>query len=418
MLKIAEFMIESGMNADAISLPECSRAFCEKAKAGLAGEQSELPMIPTYLKAPGRLPQNGRAAVIDCGGTNLRLASVGVKNGKATLEDFVNMPMPGSEAPVTWENFVAELAKGILPFTAAADAIGFCFSYPAQALPNLDSRVIGLTKQVRITGAEGQNPGRALTEALTALGCAPKKVVVLNDTPAVLLGGAVQNDAKDCDGCVGLVAGTGLNTCCVLDAADIPKLDGMSGKMLVNLESGSYNGFCRGSIDLEMDALLPDTGYYVGEKMCSGRYLGMLCMYIMKAAAREGIFSDYAAEVIEKMTEVTTPTIDKWGRGRLPKGFSAEDKVNLVYIINELFDRAARCVASELCGIMLLTGQGKEKPLLIAADGSLFNKSALFRPELERYMDIYAGEILERRYRFAAGENLTLLGTAAAALMN
>ena len=138
----------------------------------------------------------------------------------------------------------------------------------------------------------------------------------------------------------------------------------------------------------------------------------------MKAAAREGIFSDYASAVIERMTEVTTPTIDKWGRGRFPKGFSAEDKVNLVYIINELFDRAARCAAAELCGIMLLTGQGREKPLNIAADGSLFNKSALFVPELTKHMDIFAGEIMERRYRFVTGENLTLLGTAAAALMN
>ena len=418
MLKIAEFMIDSGMNADAVSLYDCAAAFCEKARTGLSGKQDELPMIPTYLKAPGRMPQSGTAAVIDAGGTNLRLSSVSFKGGKPCIESLKQLPMPGSEAPVAWEEFISTLAQELRPFADAADAIGFCFSYPAEAGSDLDSRVLGLTKQVKIEGAEGRFPGRDLAAALRTLGFAEKKVVVLNDTPAVLLGGAAMHGTKDCDGYAGLIAGTGLNTCCVLDVSDIPKLSMGSGKMLVNLESGSFSGFARGSIDLAMDEDLPDTGYYVGEKMCSGRYLGMLCMYIMKAAAREGIFSDYASAVIEKMTEVTTPTIDKWGRGRFPKGFSAEDKVNLVYIINELFDRAARCAAAELCGIMLLTGQGREKPLNIAADGSLFNKSALFVPELTKHMDIFAGEIMERRYRFVTGENLTLLGTAAAALMN
>ncbi len=418
MLKIAEFMIDSGMNADAVSLYDCAASFCEKARTGLSGKQDELPMIPTYLKAPGRMPQSGTAAVIDAGGTNLRLSSVSFKGGKPCIDSLKQLPMPGSEAPIAWEEFISTLAQELRPFADAADAIGFCFSYPAEAGSDLDSRVLGLTKQVKIEGAEGRFPGRDLATALRTLGCAEKKVVVLNDTPAVLLGGAAMHGTKDCDGYAGLIAGTGLNTCCVLDVSDIPKLSMGSGKMLVNLESGSFSGFARGSIDLAMDEDLPDTGYYVGEKMCSGRYLGMLCMYIMKAAAREGIFSDYASAVIEKMTEVTTPTIDKWGRGRFPKGFSAEDKVNLVYIINELFDRAARCAAAELCGIMLLTGQGREKPLNIAADGSLFNKSALFVPELTKQMDIFAGEIMERRYRFVTGENLTLLGTAAAALMN
>lgn len=418
MLRIAEFMIDSGMNADAVSLYDCAAAFCEKARTGLSGKQDELPMIPTYLKAPGRMPQSGTAAVIDAGGTNLRLSSVSFKGGKPCIESLKQLPMPGSEAPIAWEEFISTLAQELRPFADAADAIGFCFSYPAEAGSDLDSRVLGLTKQVKIEGAEGRFPGRDLAAALRTFGCAEKKVVVLNDTPAVLLGGAAMHGTKDCDGYAGLIAGTGLNTCCVLDVSDIPKLSMGSGKMLVNLESGSFSGFARGSIDLAMDEDLPDTGYYVGEKMCSGRYLGMLCMYIMKAAAMEGIFSDYASAVIERMTEVTTPTIDKWGRGRFPKGFSAEDKVNLVYIINELFDRAARCAAAELCGIMLLTGQGREKPLNIAADGSLFNKSALFVPELTKHMDIFAGEIMERRYRFVTGENLTLLGTAAAALMN
>lgn len=418
MLRIAEFMIDKGMNADAVKVYDCARLFCERASSGLAAAQDELPMIPTYLKAPSQKPISGKAAVIDAGGTNLRLALVEFEKGKPNIAELKNLPMPGSDSAVAWEDFISLIASELLPFAKAADSLGFCFSYPSEALPELDCRILGLTKQVKIENAVGKLPGAELKCSLGLLGCHVEKSVVLNDTPAVLLGAAALHGAKGCDGYVGLIAGTGLNTCCALPVGDIAKLNAQGGKMLVNLESGSFSGFERGSIDLSMDTLLPDSGYYVGEKMCSGRYLGMLCMHILKAAAEEGIFSDYASEVIGKMTEVTTPTIDKWGRGRLPKGFSAEDKVNLVYIINELFDRAARCAASELCGIMLLTGQGREKPLRIAVDGSLYSKSALFAPQLHEYMEVYAGEIMERRFEFVSGENLTLLGTAAAALTN
>ncbi len=418
MLKIAEFMIDHGMNADALQVYDCAKLFCEKARAGLNAKQDELPMIPTYLKAPSIMPKSGKAAVIDAGGTNLRFALVDLANGKPSIEAFKTTAMPGSETAADWDEFIGTAAEELLPYAEAADSVGFCFSYPAEALPTLDSRVLGLTKQVKLDNAVGRLPGADLTAALGGMGCRDKKVVVLNDTPAVLLGGAALHGTKGCDGYAGLIAGTGLNTCCTLSGADIPKLADANGRMLVNLESGSFSGVKRGDLDLAMDSELPDTGYYIGEKMCSGRYLGTLCMYILKAAAAEGIFSDYAASVIEKMTEVVTPTIDKWGRGRLPKGFSAEDKVNLVYIINELFDRAARFAASELCGIMLLTGQGREKPLRIAVDGSLYTKSAMFAPQLREYMEIYAGEIMERRFEFVGGSDLTLLGTAAAALMN
>jgi hexokinase len=221
------------------------------------------------------------------------------------------------------------------------------------------------------------------------------------------------------DGYIGIVAGTGCNTCCEIECGKIGKL-GIPGsrKMLVNLESGSFCAFPRGDADLAMDEDLPDTGAYVAEKMISGRYLGQVCMYTLKMAAKEGLFSERATEIIEKMTEVTTPTIDKWGSARFPKGFNSEDRVNLVYIISEIFERSARCIASKICGILEVTGAGSSRPACIAVDGSLYSESKLLRPELERFMDVYAGEIMGRRYEFVNAENMSLIGTAAAVLMS
>ena len=94
------------------------------------------------------------------------------------------------------------------------------------------------------------------------------------------------------------------------------------------------------------------------------------------------------------------------------------DKDIAVYIIRELFDRAARCMCCTLSAILLLTGEGTDKPVCISVDGSLFKKSALFRPHLEKHMQEFAGETLDRKFEFVTCDETTLLGTAAAVLLN
>lgn len=410
-------MKNHGMDAERVNLAEYTGAFAQAMKQGLCSQQKEMPMLPTYLYSSGRLQKGERAIVIDAGGTNLRTALIGFDGKKAVIEALDKRPMPGADSSVTWDEFISYVADLIQPLLSKAKNIGFCFSYPVEITPDCDGRVLSLTKQVKIEDAVGKYIGASLCTELERRRENPGKIVVLNDTPAVLLAGrAVAKESYD--GYIGLVAGTGCNTCCEIDCADIKKIEcSGSKKMLVNLESGSFAEFPRGDADIAMDTDLPDTGEYIAEKMISGRYLGQVCMYTLKMAASEGLFSERATEIIEKMTEVATPTIDKWGSGRFPKGFNSEDRVNLVYIINEIFERSARCIACKLCGILEVTGAGASRPVCIAVDGSLFTESKLLRPEIERFMDVYAGEIMGRRYEFVTADNMSLIGTAAAVLL-
>lgn len=417
MIKVAQFMKQRGMDAERIDLTECTAAFSEAMRSGLAEQNGALPMLPAYLSTAGKLAKGEKAAVIDAGGTNFRTAIVSFEGKKPIVERLEQRQMPGSAGTVKWYEFISFAADCVEPLMSQIENIGFCFSYPVEITPERDGKVISLTKQVEIEGACGSYLAQSLRCELERRGVRVGQIVVLNDTPAVLLAGRVMAKGTY-DGWLGLVVGTGCNTCCELDAAEITKLDSAyDGKMLVNLESGSFMGFARGDADIAMDGCLPDTGEYVAEKMISGRYLGNVCMHTLKLAAAEGLFSEKAAEIIEKMTDVATPTIDKWGCGRFPKGFNSEDRVNLVYIISEMFERAARCVASQLCGILEVTGAGRTRPACIAVDGSLFSQSKLFRPELERFMDVYAGEIMGRRYEFVNAENMSLIGAAASVLL-
>ena len=418
MIKVAQFMKAHGMDAERIDLSECTKEFACAMRRGLAQQQQTMPMLPTYLYSSGKLKKGEKAIVIDAGGTNFRRALIGFDGKKAVIDCLDKRQMPGAEEPATWNDFISGVADCVQPLIKQTKNIGFCFSYPVEITPECDGKVLGLTKQVKIEGASGSYLGASLRAELEKRGEQPDRIVVLNDTPATLLAGKVLSKGSY-DGYIGLVAGTGCNTCCEIECDKIEKL-GLSGggKMLVNIESGSFDAFPRGDADLAMDEELPDTGEYIAEKMISGRYLGQVCMYTLKMAAKEGLFSERATEIIEKMTEVTTPTIDKWGSGRFPKGFNSEDRVNLVYIISEIFERSARCIASKLCGILEVTGAGSSRPVCIAVDGSLYSESKLLRPELERFMDVYAGEIMGRRYELINAENMSLIGTAAAVLLS
>lgn len=419
MIKAAEFMARHGMSANRIDLDACTKAIYADMKKGLEEPFDELPMIPTYLHGEKDVPKNRKVAVIDAGGTNFRTALVHFDKDGARIEKLEKHDMPGLHEPADWTDFISDTANSVLPLLDEAEAIGFSFSYAAEVTPEKDGRVIGITKQVDIRNAGGKLLGESLKEELRRLGAEEKRVIVINDTPATLLGGTAPLKKSDYDGFIGLVVGTGANSCCMVPEKEIKKL-GLKGeeKMLVNLESGYYCGFPRGDFDIEMDENLPDTGHETSEKMSSGRYLGEICLYTLKAAAREGVFSEKAKEFILGMEFFTTPIADKWGSGKTPKEIIGEDAVNLVYIINEIFETAARVITCTLCGILMLTGDGETKPVCIAVDGSLYKKSRLFRPMLEDCMAVYAEEIMGRKYKFVTVDEATIVGTAAGTLLN
>ena len=412
-------MVRHGMNADRIDLDICTKAIYAQMLAGLKTKSETMPMIPTYLHGEMDVPKNRKVAVIDAGGTNFRTALVSFNNNGPVVEKLEKHDMPGLREPADWTDFIAHTAQSILPLMDEAEAIGFSFSYAAEITPERDGRVIGITKQVDIRNAEGRLLGADLIAELKRLGVPEKKVVVINDTPATLLGGTAALKKSAYNGFIGLVVGTGANSCCMVEEKSIEKL-GLTGseKMMVNLESGYYCGFPQGDFDREMDENLPDTGHATAEKMSSGRYVGEICLYTLRAAAREGVFSAKTAEFILSLKFLDTPTADKWGSAKLPKGIVGEDAVNMVYIINEIFSTSARCIACTLCGILMLTGSGTDKPVCIAVDGSLYNKSRLFRPALEDCMAVYAEEIMGRKYEFVTADEATILGTAAAVLLN
>ncbi len=272
--KTRVFLASHGMEPDGLDLEECAARFIADMELGLAGHSSSLDMIPTYL-ASGVPAPGSKAAVIDAGGTNFRVALVAFTEGGPVIERMERYAMPGSEGAATWQDFIAFSAEKLLPFLDEAEAIGFCFSYRAEVTPERDGRVIAMSKSVQLSGCEGRLVCADLLAELSRLGAPGRSAVIVNDTAAVMLSGAPLLSTGAYDGLVGLVCGTGQNTCCAIGPERIRKLALPEGEpMLVNLESGCFDGLPRGDLDRELDAASTLPGDHLLEKMTSGAYLG------------------------------------------------------------------------------------------------------------------------------------------------
>ena len=417
--KAEEFLARHGMSPERIDPAVYAPKMAQSMAEGLAAEGCMLPMIPTYLKNSGAVPRGESAVVIDAGGTNFRCALARFTEAGCEISELRKTPMPGIGKSATWEEFISFVADAVMPFMDRADKIGFCFSYSADITPEIDGRVIRIDKEVVVTGSEGKLVGASLIEELERRGCRGKSVVILNDTAAVLLGVSATLDKEKYSGFIGQINGTGTNTCCIVPLEKIGKLhaSGDDG-VIVNIESGLYDGFPRGDFDLELDCESNNPGSKHLEKMTSGVYLGALCRIMFRAAVHEGILSDESGEEIEKRGAFNASTIDRWAGGEDMEEFCEEDAQFIRELCLAVFERSARCMCVNLTAIALLTGEGTDKPICVCAEGSLVQKSRHFRPMLERYLDEYARGVFGRTLEMTVGYETTLPGAAAAVLLN
>ena len=427
--RVEEFLKAYGMSPSFTDVDACARAFQRDMERGLQGAKDAwMMMLPTYLSLEGEVPEEEPTIVIDAGGTNFRIGLVTVHPEGPEVEDLSVFPMPGSQSAITWAEFIEQVSDAILPLTDRSRRVGLCFSYAAESLPNRDGRVLGIAKQVRIVGFEGMELGRDLSAALEAKGAAGVRFVVLNDTVAALLGGVAELRDEVFDGYVGLIYGTGVNTCYAERPERLKRVTTPweKGDMLVNMESARFDGGCQGEFDRQLDQASVDPGMCHYEKMVSGRYQGEVVYRTLRQGAMDGLFTPGSSQRLLELDGLTMVQADAfcarpYGNGVLAGICQEEEDREMVYtIIDRLVERSARLVCANLAGILLQTGAGMRihRPACIVAEGSTFYKGHLFRGKLKRLCAEYITGRLGRYYAFRQVADANLIGTAAAALLN
>jgi hexokinase len=148
----AEFLSRHGMLSDDISLKKYIEDFQSEMDQGLAGADSTLAMIPTYIDAKPEIPRNKKVVVLDAGGTNLRAALVHFdENGKGVIENFSKVRMPGYEKEVSLDEFYSVFANRIKDFVDQSDLNRFLFLLSCRNYsPNVMPYPLFLPRRLRL----------------------------------------------------------------------------------------------------------------------------------------------------------------------------------------------------------------------------------------------------------------------------
>lgn len=427
MTKAKHFLKVHKMTAANINSKELVDSFLTEMKSGLAGKESSLLMIPTYIEADNKLVANEQVIAIDAGGTNFRVAKIYFdENMKLVTENIQHNKMPAVDKEFSKKEFFDTLAEYLKDFKNISDKIGFCFSYATKIYPNKDGKLIEWSKEVKAPEVIGEMIGENL---LAAMNAPEKQLVLMNDTVSTLLAGKAATAGKQYGSYIGFILGTGTNTSYIEPNKNIIKTKNLdiNSSQIINIESGNFSKLRRTDIDITFDNTTKNPGRYPFEKMFAGGYFGGLCTTALKVAAKEGLFSAESTNKINKLSELTSGEVNmfvcaiKLNENPLAQALSTEeDKATGANIIKGLIERAAKLVAANLAAVILKTGKAKtpEKPVLMTIEGTTFYKLKNFQEMFEEYLQEFLSGENQRYYEIVEVENSSLLGAAIAALVN
>lgn len=382
--------------------------FQQKVEEGLTSENQEIQCLPTFI-TPDSESVNGKALVLDLGGTNYRVALIDFNNGTPTIypsngwkKDMSIMKSSGYSR----EELFKELADMIVEIKCDEEIpIGYCFSYPIKSTLDGDAELLRWTKGVDIKEMVGQLVGKPLLDYLNARNDIKfTGIKVLNDTVASLFAGLSDSSY---DAYIGLIVGTGTNMATFIPADKIKKMNpefDMHGLIPVNLESGNFHPPYLTTVDDAVDSTSDTPGKQRFEKAVSGMYLGDILKTTFPLDEFEEKFD------AQKLTTIMNyPDIHK---------------DIYVDVAQWIYNRSAYLVAASLAGlIMQLKSYNKDiRKICLVAEGSLFwsenrkdrNYNVIVMEKLRELLDDFGLSDVEVHINNM--KNANLIGTGIAAL--
>ncbi|MDE7406131.1 MAG: hypothetical protein K2M89_04600 [Clostridiales bacterium] len=365
----ASFLNRHGNCADNIDAEQVVSAFIAEMRAGLAGGQSSVAMLPTYLDG-GALPSDGKYIVIDAGGTNFRSGIGVITAGGVDVTDEQAVPMPATYGRMTADEFYSAIAQNVKRLLPEARDIGFCFSFPVRMEENGDGEILSMPKGIDATEIIGTKVGERTLAAIKELDCTERKIVILNDTAAALLGAAGAD--------IGYIYGTGTNVCCQAT---------VNGKqMLINTECGNFDKFPRGDFETTVAQGTPNPREYVLEKAVAGRYLAGVVAQAFQTACKENVIS--ASTQIPSFTLAELSDFLSGAQNGISRAFTTDcDRQTARQVAVGIVERAAKlgAVANAAAAIF-----GQKPNVVIVAEGTTFYKLKGYKESFEKYL----GDIL------------------------
>uniref|UniRef100_A0A4W3K2I4 Hexokinase-2 n=1 Tax=Callorhinchus milii TaxID=7868 RepID=A0A4W3K2I4_CALMI len=310
-------------------------------------EAATVKMLPSFVRSIPDGSENGDFVALDLGGTNFRVLLVKIRSGKRRTVEMHNKiyAIPLEIMQGTGEELFDHIVTCISDFLdymgmkGARLPLGFTFSFPCEQKSLDEGILLKWTKGFKATDCEGEDVvSLTLSDYVCVCACDPQ-----------------------CE--VGMIVGTGSNTCYMEEMGNVEMVGEEEGRMCVNMEWGAFgdNG-CLDDIRTEYDRAVDDLSLNQGkqryEKMISGMYLGEIVRNVVIDFTRRGfLFRGQISERLKTRSIFETKFLSQIESDRLAllqvrailQQLGLDSTCDDSIIVKEVCG-AVSCRAAQLCG--------------------------------------------------------------------
>ncbi|CAH0552933.1 unnamed protein product [Brassicogethes aeneus] len=418
-IKVKEKLAELVLDND--KLKKYIEIFTDNINRGLKKSTNPTSIVkcfPTYVQDLPNGTEEGKFLALDLGGTNFRVLLVELHGDQCEMKSKI-FAIPQSIMTGSGEQLFDHIAECLATFCKEEGLegevlpLGFTFSFPLVQKGLTVGVLERWTKGFKCSGVVGNDVVQLLEQAISRRGDTKIDVcAILNDTTGTLMSCAWKN--HDC--AIGLIIGTGSNSCYVEKQANAELFDEPdmgSGEVLVNTEWGAFGDdgaldFCRTDYDKEIDKNSINPGYQVHEKMISGMYMGELVRLVIVKLIEDGVlFGGKGSDLINERDRFYTKYVSEI-ESDAPGSFENarqiceelglkhavdQDYVNLRYCCEVVSRRSAHLVSAGL--VTLLHKMGKPV-VTVGIDGSVYR----FHPTVHDVMMEKMTELCDPSIKF------------------
>ena len=360
--------------------------------AGLAGRKSSIAMLPAYCDAAsGR--ERGRYLALDLGGTNFRVMLVELPGSGKPPQVVAEAKYRLTSGQITGSGtalfgaIAGYLRKFLKDHAITSEiALGYTFSFPVQLLGIDEGILMKWTKDFSASGVVGRKVVAIQRQALAGKNVSNVNIVALaNDTVGTLQAQAVLD--PDCG--VGVILGTGFNIAVRVARRRIRKeIGAYRGKsMIINMETGNFNKVLpRNCYDRRVDRDSGNVAHQFAEKMVAGKYLPQLVRLVVRdLIQKERFFEGHVPAVFVEMEAFkgwhmdvfeagSNEAVQKLSQDLFGKELTPVERRVLARVCRMVSRRSARIAASLIVGALTRVECRSKKRVVVAVDGSLFEK--------------------------------------------
>jgi hexokinase len=405
--------------------------FHQEMRYGLAGEESSLKMLPSFVGRP-QGTEKGQFLALDLGGTNFRILAVALDGkGNAAIAAVSKFVIPQELMHGASDGLFDFIADGIQTFfkenkssRQPAYDLAFTFSFPVEQSSIASGKLIEWTKGFTVSGVEGRDVMSLLSEALKRreLGFI-HAAALTNDTVGTLVAESYADPSCD----MGVILGTGTNACYPEKGARILKYPelGACGEMIVNMEWGNFDKLKTNDYDIFVDGASHNAGRQKLEKMVSGMYIGEIARrVIVEMTGKKLLFGGKRQAAFAGEYALTTEHLSMLAGGSDIFGglgladVSATDQHAVREIGRIVSARSARIAGAAIAAVVTWMDAHLEADHTVAIDGSLFEKYPGYRDAITMLLqDLFgdrAARIKLKLVRDGSGIGSAIIGAVAA----